>query len=149
MNLRKAQSVVVAAVILGVAVVAAIALLSDPATPPRQGADVTDGMVVELHDGMLFFLWDGGVQRIQQPSAFSDADLTDLGITIGDPAPDVLTVGEAGARFALYPFDGPDSTLYLVDGQTMHEVQVVSVSADDIADRPVLDDLVVNRVRIP
>lgn len=38
-------------------------------------------------DGLLFFLWDGGKQRISQPAAFAGSDLRDLGLTIGAPAP--------------------------------------------------------------
>jgi alkylation response protein AidB-like acyl-CoA dehydrogenase len=100
------------------------------------------------HDGLVYFIWEGGKQRIQQPAALDDHDLDELGLTIGDPAPDDLVVGEEGSAFVMYPSDGPDSKLHLMDGDTLHELRIVATAEATVADLPDLEDLVVNRVRI-
>lgn len=132
------------------AVVAAVGMM---AIVGCQAADdhvsVIDGMVVEVDDDRVYFLWDGGRQRVQQPAALSDADLADLGLTIGEAAPTLLTVGTEATRFVVHPVDGPATRLYLVQADTLHEVDVVKVSKDAVANRRDLEDVVIDRVQIP
>jgi hypothetical protein len=143
-TLRRRQTLAVA---LAVAVIAAIVLTTRPASPDA-GADLADGTIVEVDDGLVYFIWEGGKQRIQQPAALDDHDLDELGLTIGDPAPDDLVVGEEGSAFVMYPSDGPDSKLHLMDGDTLHELRIVATAEATVADLPDLEDLVVHRVRI-
>jgi len=132
--------------ILGLAIITFI-LATRPA-----GVVVTpldDGMVVEVDDGLLYFLWDGGRQRIQQPAAMSDDDLAALGVTLGTTSVPVLTVGEPGSRFVLHPPDGSDARLYLIDGDTAHPVVVTRVTPAAVMSLPEIDELVITRVRVP
>lgn len=109
-----------------------------------------DGTVVQVDDGLVYFIWDGGKQRIQQPAAYSETDLEVLGLSVGEPAPPQLTVGEEGSHFAIYPHDGPDAKLYLVDGETLHLVDVARVSLDEIAELgEISEPLLITSVRIP
>jgi hypothetical protein len=108
-----------------------------------------DGMVVEVDDGLLYFLWDGGRQRIQQPAAMNDDDFAELGVTRSTTAIPVLTVGEPGSRFVLHPSDGTEARLYLIDGETAHPVVVTRVDAAAVVSFPEIDELVVTRVRVP
>lgn len=142
--IRKPLAIV--AVVVAAAIVAAFLA---GRTAANDGADLADGMVVEAGDGLLYFLWDGGRQRIQQPAGLSDDDLVELGLELGDPAPTLLTLGEEGSVFVVYPYDGPDAALYLADGDLLHKVEVVSASLDDLDERPDLDQLVITRVRVP
>lgn len=136
--------------LIAVAVVAGL-LLAALLTGRTAASDAPlgDGMVVQVDDGLIYFLWDGGKQRIQQPAAYSDADLAELGLEIGAEAPARLTLGEEGTFFAMYPFDGPQAALYLVADGVMHRVQVSAVTLDDLTDRPDLSELVITRVRVP
>jgi hypothetical protein len=106
-------------------------------------------MVVQVDDGLVYFMWDGAKQRIQQPAPLSDADLEELGLEIGEPAPELLTLGEEGSYFATYPFEGSEATLYLVQDGKLHEVQIVEATLDQVVEIPDLSPLVINRVRIP
>jgi hypothetical protein len=112
-------------------------------------AEAVDGTVVATDDGLVYFLWDGGRQRIQQPRALAESDLDALGLTIGDPAPRVLTVGEEGSFFAMHPADGPSSRLYLAVDGVLHAVEVTEVPEELLAGVPDIEELVITRVRVP
>lgn len=132
------------------AIVAAVCMTAIGCQAPDDDqTSVIDGMVVEVDDDLVYFLWDGGRQRVQQPAALSEADLVDLGLEIGEAAPTLLTVGTETTRFVVHPADGPAARLYLVQADTLHEVEIVKASEDAVADRRDLEDVVIDRVQIP
>jgi hypothetical protein len=135
-------------VVLVIGAIVGLVLALRPATR-EVTLGLTDGMVVQVDDGLVYFMWDGAKQRIQQPAPLSDADLEELGLEIGEPAPELLTLGEEGSYFATYPFEGSEATLYLVQDGKLHEVQIVEATLDQVVEIPDLSPLVINRVRIP
>lgn len=54
--------------------------------------ELPDGRVVTTDDGRIFFLRNGGDQRVPQPPASDEDDLGPLGLTIAGPAPQFVTV---------------------------------------------------------
>lgn len=117
--------------------------------PADNSPAIADGIVVEVDDDLIYFLWDGGRQRIQQPAALSAADLVKLGLVIGEVAPTTLTVGSETTRFVVHPADGPTARIYLVQAGTLHEIDLVQATYDPIADLRDLEEVVVDRVQIP
>jgi hypothetical protein len=136
-------------VLTAFAVALATSGCANPVASSTTDAGPIDGTVVESDDGLVYFLWDGGRQRIQQPRALAASDLATLDLTLGETAPPVLDVGDEGSFFAMYPEDGPESRLHLAVDGTLHPVDVVRVSADELAGVPDLEALVITRVRVP
>lgn len=96
-------------------------------------------------------LWNGRKQRIQQPAAFHEDDLADLGLRIGLPAPRVLHVGGGremrfGSRFVMVPADGPDARLHLLRGASLHPLDVARIDDETIDRMRDLEDTVIDRV---
>lgn len=114
-----------------------------------------DGMVVAteggLDGGRLWFLWDGGRQRIQQPRPISEQDLTTLDLRLGEPINGPMTVAadDRTTTFAIYPADGLTAALHLLVGDTLYPVTVLVADELSIFDRRELESMVVDRALPP
>lgn len=118
------------------------------------GDEIESGTVVAteggLEGGRIWFVWEGEKARIYQPRPLTDADLEDLGLSIGDPAPRRLALGSASdsiAFFAVHPPDGPEARLYLAEAGELHLITIMDGLDDRVEGLPQLDPTFVTRAR--
>lgn len=107
---------------------------------------IVDGTVLAidggLDGGLVYFVWQGRKQRIQQPRPMTPSDLTALGLRPG-PAVASLVAGRGpGSYFVVSPPDGPDARLHVVIGDVVHPVLVQHVAPDVLRGMPDTTDLI-------
>lgn len=119
---------------------------------PDAGRALIDGIVVGvdggLEGGLLYLLWQGAKERIQQPVALTQADVEQRQLH-REPAVAQLTVvdHEAGSSFVVVPPDGPDARLHLIVDGLIREVLVQHVTPAALEAVPDAGGHLLGRVR--
>lgn len=124
------------------------------ATESRPTTDAVPNGVVAAVDGgldggMLFIVWEGTKERIDQPAPFDDATVDELGLRLEQPV-DRLTAGaEPDPRtfWVLYPADSPDARLHLAIADRLYPIQTLAVDREQIDRLPDAEDMLLNRMR--
>jgi hypothetical protein len=145
------KALLVAMVALSLASLGSSACGGGDGTPPPQDGTIV-GTEGGMHGGRLWFIWNGHKQRIEMPRALETSWLPQMGLSIGEPAPEMLTLAADAARaseFLVMPPSGDEVKRYLAYEGELHEVKIVQADVSDVEKLPDAEDRLILRVPLP
>lgn len=117
---------------------------------PRSTA-LVDGSVVGvdggLDGGMVFYVWHGEKQRIQQPRAMTEDEVITEGLRRGAAVATLAADGPEGSYFVVVPPDGPQAELHVVLDGTIHPVLVQEIDPETVRSIPDASTAITTRLR--
>lgn len=124
-----------------------------PAATGTTAAQLPDGSVAAvdggLDGGLLFIVWDGTRERIEQPAPFDAATIEDLGLQLQEPIERLTAMSEPDPRnfWVVHPPEGGKARLHLAVADRLYPVETVPAEQHQIDELGVPDEPLLNRMR--